>query len=82
MPLLRERVLWGGMSHFHKQTAAPVLLLPSVKLVCELIKIPGLTSFPEMPVKPQAAIHPKYQYYSPLCVYNLFTSIPTSVCAC
>lgn len=72
---------WKAFFTVPNQAAAPPLLPSSVKSA-QAMKISGLTSFPGMPVKAQAAIHPKYQFYSPVCVYNLFTSIPTSVCAC
>lgn len=68
---VRMELCGEGVSHFQNQTAAPVLFPDCFKLTCESIKIPQLTSFPETPVKTQAAIHPKYQFYSSVSIIYL-----------
>lgn len=71
-----------SLFHCPKPSCSPTVAPLRCQVSTWAMKISGLTSFPGMPIKAQAAIHPKYQFYSAVCVYNLFTSIPTSVCAC
>lgn len=66
-----KAAMWRSLFHF-SPSCSPTVAPFHCQVSTWAMKIPGLASFPEMPVKAQAAIHPKYQFYSAVCVSIIY----------